>query len=134
MPSFASKETDLFFLLGDMRPAYRWIIIGPRRSGSNWHIDPNATSAWNGLIAGEKRWIMCPPNSPPPGVFPRYTLILAGVSALLSSANTLSMCIDLTYLSPDGAAVATPLSIMEWMNDYYEVKLALNALLSSQHW
>ncbi len=34
---------DLFKLLGDRRPDFRWIIIGPARSGSNFHIDPNGT-------------------------------------------------------------------------------------------
>lgn len=34
---------DLFSLLGkDKRPDHRWIIIGPKRSFSNFHIDPNA--------------------------------------------------------------------------------------------
>ncbi|KAJ9053880.1 hypothetical protein DSO57_1020050 [Entomophthora muscae] len=37
---------DLFQLLGnDRRPDYRWLIIGPARSGSTFHKDPNATSA-----------------------------------------------------------------------------------------
>ena len=27
---------DLFALLGDARPDYRWLIIGPHRSGSRW--------------------------------------------------------------------------------------------------
>ena len=34
---------DLFKIIGSERPDYRWIIIGPARSGSNFHIDPNAT-------------------------------------------------------------------------------------------
>ena len=34
---------DLFSLLGDARPAYRWLIIGPKRGGSTFHVDPNAT-------------------------------------------------------------------------------------------
>lgn len=32
---------DLFSLLGENRPKYRWLIIGPARSGSNFHQDPN---------------------------------------------------------------------------------------------
>lgn len=62
---------DLFSLLGESgRPDYRWIIIGPKRSGSNFHIDPNATHAWNVPIKGRKRWIFYPPGVNPPGVYP----------------------------------------------------------------
>lgn len=64
-------QEDLFSVLKDQRPHYRWLITGPARSGSSWHVDPNATSAWNGVIRGHKRWIMCPPNVVPPGVRPR---------------------------------------------------------------
>ncbi|KAI1808301.1 hypothetical protein F4811DRAFT_501883 [Daldinia bambusicola] len=41
---------DLFELLGKERPAHRWLIIGPKRSGSTFHKDPNATSAWNAIL------------------------------------------------------------------------------------
>lgn len=34
---------DLFGVLGDQRPDHRWLIIGPQRSGSTFHKDPNAT-------------------------------------------------------------------------------------------
>ena len=34
---------DFFDLLGKDRPDYRWLIIGPRRSGSTFHIDPNGS-------------------------------------------------------------------------------------------
>eukprot|EP01121_Diplochlamys_sp_Union-15-3_P018183 TRINITY_DN6579_c0_g1_i2.p1 TRINITY_DN6579_c0_g1~~TRINITY_DN6579_c0_g1_i2.p1 ORF type:complete len:126 (-),score=24.31 TRINITY_DN6579_c0_g1_i2:414-791(-) len=64
---------DFFKLLegqGLHRPSFRWILIGPVRSGATFHKDPNATSAWNGLISGRKKWIFYPPNIPPPGVFP----------------------------------------------------------------
>ena len=36
-------EEDLFSVLGDKRPHYRWLLLGPCRSGSSFHIDPNAT-------------------------------------------------------------------------------------------
>ena len=34
---------DLFSALDDQRPDSRWLIIGPERSGSTFHKDPNAT-------------------------------------------------------------------------------------------
>lgn len=34
---------DLFSVLGDQRPDSRWLIVGPERSGSTFHKDPNAT-------------------------------------------------------------------------------------------
>ncbi|CAM9319956.1 unnamed protein product, partial [Ascophyllum nodosum] len=42
-------------------PAHRWLLIGPKRSGSAVHSDPLATSAWNTLISGRKLWFIAPP-------------------------------------------------------------------------
>lgn len=83
---------DLFSLLGNERPDYRWIIIGPAGSGSSFHIDPNSTSAWNAVIKGSKKWVLFPPDVVPPGVHP----------------------------SPDGAEVACPVSIIEWFMNFYD--------------
>ena len=84
---------DLFSLLGESRrPDYRWIIVGPKRSGSSFHIDPNCTHAWNVPVVGRKLWIFYPPGVNPPGVFP--------------SAN--------------GDDVAMPISIGEWFLTYWE--------------
>lgn len=82
---------DLFSVLGNERPDYRWIIIGPTGSGSSFHIDPNSTSAWNAVIKGSKKWVLFPPDVVPPGVHP----------------------------SPDGAEVACPVSIIEWFMNFY---------------
>ncbi|KAI0136524.1 hypothetical protein BJ170DRAFT_677395 [Xylariales sp. AK1849] len=79
---------DLFHLLGQERPAHRWLIVGPERSGSTFHKDPNATSAWNAVIEGSKYWLMFPPSVPqPPGVF----------------------------VSEDSSEVTSPLSIAEYL-------------------
>jgi histone arginine demethylase JMJD6 len=55
---------DLFKNLGTIRPRYRWFITGPPRSGSNLHVDPLGTSAWNALITGKKEWIIFYPGAP----------------------------------------------------------------------
>ena len=86
--------TDLFSVLGTQRPDHRWLIIGPARSGSTFHKDPNATSAWNAVIRGAKYWIMFPSNSsspPPPGVF----------------------------VSEDQSEITSPLSIAEWLLGFH---------------
>ncbi|KAI1178829.1 hypothetical protein F4777DRAFT_536916 [Nemania sp. FL0916] len=84
--------TDLFQVLATERPAHRWLIVGPARSGSTFHKDPNATSAWNAVVQGSKYWIMFPPSSQVPGV----------------------------YVSDDSSEVTSPLSIAEWLLEFHE--------------
>ena len=85
-------KEDLFSVFGSMRPDYRWLIVGGPRSGSTFHLDPNATSAWNAVLKGTKKWIMCPPGSIPPGVF----------------------------VSADQSEVTAPLSVSEWLLNWYK--------------
>ncbi|RDL36843.1 Clavaminate synthase-like protein [Venustampulla echinocandica] len=85
---------DLFAVLGDQRPDDKWLIVGPARSGSTYHKDPNATSAWNAVLRGSKYWIMFPSKAsspPPPGV----------------------------YVSEDQSEVTSPLSIAEWLLGFH---------------
>lgn len=83
---------DLFQLFGEgKRPDHTWLIMGPKRSGSSFHIDPNATHAWNAAIVGRKRWIFYPPGVTPPGVHP----------------------------SADGDHVAMPISLGEWLLNFW---------------
>jgi len=86
-----SLDRDLFSVLGPSRPDWRWLIMGPRRSGSVFHKDPNGTSAWNICLQGRKKWILVPPGMTPPGVF----------------------------TSADGSQVCGPLTVMEWMLQFY---------------
>jgi Cupin-like domain len=87
---------DLFQLLGEgARPDHTWLIVGPQRSGSSFHIDPNCTHAWNAAICGRKRWIFYPPGVTPPGVHP----------------------------SEDGDQVVMPISLGEWLQNYWDEHL-----------
>lgn len=65
----SARERDLFSVLPKhLRPDHEWLIAGGRRSGSGFHIDPNATSAWNAVVRGSKKWVLWPPGAGPPGV------------------------------------------------------------------
>lgn len=94
VPEYFGRD-DFFSVLGDSRPKYRWIIAGPRRGGSSFHVDPNYTNAWNANITGRKRWILFPPGSAPPGVVP----------------------------SEDMSEVATPVSLTEWLLNFYDASV-----------
>ncbi|KDD76900.1 hypothetical protein H632_c72p1 [Helicosporidium sp. ATCC 50920] len=87
---------DLFRVLGDRRPDWRWLILGPSRSGSTFHVDPNATCAWNAVVWGAKRWVLYPPHCTPPGV----------------------------RASADGGHVACPPSPMDWYLGFYSERAA----------
>jgi hypothetical protein len=87
---------DLFTVLGEHRPDHAWMIMGPKRSGSTFHKDPNATSAWNAVLTGSKYWLMFPsgPNvEPPPGVI----------------------------VSEDQSEITSPLSIAEYLLTFHEL-------------
>ncbi|CAO3563016.1 unnamed protein product [Mortierella alpina] len=72
---------DFFSLLeGDSRPPYRWLLIGPQRTGAPWHTDPSGTSAWNTLLSGHKRWALYPPHMIPPGHDPTSSTRLTSVA------------------------------------------------------
>jgi hypothetical protein len=91
VPAMFTEDRDCFSVLGEARPSRRWLIVGPDRSGSTFHKDPNATCAWNAVLHGRKRWIMYPPDQQPPGV----------------------------HASIDGAEVAAPMALTEWLLDFY---------------
>eukprot|EP01125_Pyxidicula_operculata_P016085 TRINITY_DN5509_c0_g1_i1.p1 TRINITY_DN5509_c0_g1~~TRINITY_DN5509_c0_g1_i1.p1 ORF type:complete len:446 (+),score=114.40 TRINITY_DN5509_c0_g1_i1:15-1352(+) len=61
VPSFFTKDLyELNSMTREFYPNYRHLIIGGQRTGTNLHIDPKCTSAWNTLTSGRKKWVMFP--------------------------------------------------------------------------
>lgn len=54
---------DLYRYHRPMMPCNRYLIVGGNRTGSNIHIDPSGTAAWNTLLCGRKKWCLFPPGS-----------------------------------------------------------------------
>jgi hypothetical protein len=73
------------------RPDWRWLILGPAKSGSVWHQDPNGTQAFNACLQGRKKWLLLPPDLAPPGV----------------------------WAAADGSQVCAPMSVVEWLLQFY---------------
>lgn len=78
--------------------------MGPARSGTGIHIDPLATSAWNALLAGTKRWALFPPGTP------RALLQPAGVE---KEAVSWFAHVWPRTQQPDWPSDARPLSIIQ---------------------
>jgi hypothetical protein len=53
-------------LPADVRPTWKWLFIGPARSGSAMHRDFLGSAAWNMLFEGEKTWWFYPPQPTEP--------------------------------------------------------------------
>lgn len=99
----AAIPPDLHSVLPDdspLRPDHTWLIAGPRKSGSTFHKDPNASCAWNACVRGLKAWVFYPPHTAPPGV------VVGG------------------GLGGEGSDVATPVSVLEWYADHWPAHLA----------
>ncbi|KAL0368842.1 UNVERIFIED_CONTAM: F-box protein [Sesamum calycinum] len=93
-------QEDYFAVLdADQRPPFRWLIIGPERSGASWHVDPGLTSAWNTLLCGRKRWALYPPGRVPLGVTVHVNEDDGDVS--IETPTSLQWWLDFYPLLPD---------------------------------
>mmetsp|Transcript_27228 Transcript_27228/g.59176 ORF Transcript_27228/g.59176 Transcript_27228/m.59176 type:complete len:742 (-) Transcript_27228:166-2391(-) len=60
---------DLYDITPEVREflpltCHLFLLVGGRRTGSNMHLDPKWSSAWNTILCGRKRWVMFPRDTP----------------------------------------------------------------------
>ena len=73
-----------------LRPTSRkWLLIGPRGSGTDVHTDPDGTGAWNSVIHGTKRWAFIQPSVPEAEVLGPASHYVDHLPACAWFANTL---------------------------------------------
>ena len=64
-PDSEAAESHSPQIIDRVRPKSRkWLLIGPRGSGTDVHTDPPGTSAWNSVVHGAKRWAFIDSNVP----------------------------------------------------------------------
>lgn len=61
-PAGLCSRADIFWSSAHF-PQFRYVVIGGARTGSNFHVDPMYTSAWNTLLCGRKKWLLVPPSA-----------------------------------------------------------------------
>ena len=92
VPKYFTSEYDLFTAVSPPLITARWLLLGPPRSGSNIHFDPNHTSAWNTLLLGHKKWVLFPPDTPEASVLDiALGHVAGGTPVNLASQNCISL-------------------------------------------
>ena len=131
---------DLFAVLGeDERPDYRWLIIGPQKSGSTFHkVSAFRTFPFKFVLTTTRKKHTCatlccllcyvhtvcfsPLNLPlqDPNSTSAWNAVISGSKKwLLYPPHVLPPGV---HTSVDGADVASPVSIMEWFLSFYSLR------------
>jgi histone arginine demethylase JMJD6 len=98
-----------------VRPMSRkWLLIGPRGSGTDVHTDPDGTSAWNSVIHGCKRWAFVDPCVPESDVLGPESHYKQALPAQCWFADTLPLLVERypqhvqELIQPPGSMVYIP--------------------------
>ena len=93
------------------RPPWRWILVGPRRSGTGLHVDPLYTNAWVTVLQGRKRWMLFPPSTPR-----RLIGIIKD-----DNNNNGENNVDDRATGPQDVNVSHQTASVVWFQEYYDV-------------